>query len=78
MTDRIVGFRYMLHPGPMTSKTDGDRHFIGAGQLAQLYGVSLKNCVVCDNTSKGSPVDDPRYIHLYPRYNGDYEIPGEG
>lgn len=31
--------RYLLCPGWVTSQTDGQSHYIGAHQLARLYGV---------------------------------------
>lgn len=65
--------RYVLHPGCVTSKRDGDRHFINGRTLAHLYGVDYSTCVFGD-------VPPPRYIerpgdvHLYPRYDGDYDV----
>lgn len=40
--------RYVLHPGYVTSKNDGDQHFIGGPRLAQLYGVDIRQCVFGD------------------------------
>ena len=37
---------YVLCPGWVRSRTDGDAHFIGARQLAHLYGVSMAECLV--------------------------------
>lgn len=31
--------RYVLHPGPIISKNDGDLHYINAPRLARLYGL---------------------------------------
>ena len=66
---------YVLHPGYVTSKNDGDRHFIDAPTLAKLYGVPLHQCLIYDirrpENIKGF-VDNPNFKHLRPRYNGHY------
>lgn len=69
----MTSVRYVLHPGYIRSKNDGDRHFIGGPRLARLYGVSLLDCVYGD-----VPTYTPREgdIHLRPRFNGDYQLPG--
>lgn len=38
--------RYCLHPNWVNSKEDGNRHFVGYLQLAQLYGVKTGEYVV--------------------------------
>jgi hypothetical protein len=38
--------RIFLHPGPVTSKVDGDRHYVDAAALSYLYSVPLKACNV--------------------------------
>jgi len=74
----IKKHRVMLHPGEVTSKSDGDRHFIGGAQLARLYGVLPTDEVVTYDHS--NPTHNEEYekrhelyvLHLYPRYHGDY------
>ena len=39
--------KYVLVPQEVKS-ADGDRHFISAPQLADLYGVSMKDCIIRD------------------------------
>lgn len=64
--------RYILRPGWIFSRNDGDRHYISAPQLAQLYGVSMQECFIArDETS----LTDTALIALEPRYDGNYEIP---
>ena len=65
---------YVLHPGRVTSKNDGDVHFISADNIAKLYRLphgswraaayhsDLERCLV-----RG---DD---INLFPRFDGEYE-----
>ena len=60
---------YCIHPSEVTSKTDGDRHFIGYDQLVRLYGLDPRDCVHQDRVR---PEHYSNYVHLYPRYNGDY------
>jgi len=63
--------RYVLHPGWVFSKTDGDKHFIGGPRLARLYGVDIQECVFGDVPDyKELPGD----VHLAPSYSGDYSL----
>jgi hypothetical protein len=75
--------KYMVHPGFMTSKNDGQEHHISARRLMQLYKVHPNECVVCHGCQRnprmmacGTAFGDRmgKYIHLTPRYNGDYEL----
>lgn len=66
--------RYVLHPGYVTSKNDGDEHWISAGNLARLYRVKPTDCIVVDGRTRGH-VSLPDDVHLYPRYDGDYKLP---
>lgn len=73
--------KYIVHPGPVYSKNDFDRHHISAGQLMRLYGVSVSECLVCAHCQgrKMLPcVRDAGYVHLYPRSDGNYELPQVG
>lgn len=75
--DRTIP-KYVLCPGFITSKTDGDWHFISAQQLAELYRVPMSECVTMPDMS------DPRNrnwykpqgaIELRPKYSGNYTLP---
>lgn len=62
----------IIHNGWITSKNDGEGHFITASSLIQLYRINPKKHIVILN--------GPRYmdgIHLEPRYHGDYEEESE-
>ncbi len=74
--------RYLLCPGLVRSRTDGDRHYVSARQLAHLYGVSMDECLVLPNDNEWASRMKSRYllartdlIHLMPRSNGDYTLP---
>jgi len=70
--------KYVLNPGYVFSKSDGDEHFITARRLAELYRVPMSACVirpdVGDPRNRGwySP---PGAIELYPRFDGNYMLP---
>lgn len=64
--------RYVLHPGWIHSKNDGDRHFIGGHRLTRLYGVDMRQCIYGDVSNY---IEQEGDIHLYPRYQGDYSLP---
>jgi len=65
--------KYVIFPGWIRSKNDGDRHFIGVGALAELYQVNLSECLVYDDHMPSHFYDG--LIRLHPKYNGDYTIP---
>lgn len=69
--------KYALHPGYVYSKNDGDRHWISATRLAQLYGVKMGECIDAAYTHHMNNTHRESLIHLYPDYNGDYKLPEE-
>jgi hypothetical protein len=64
--------RYVLHPG-FINRPDGDRHYISGLELARLYGVSILHCTIAHSRAYKEQTGD---IHLRPKNNGDYVIPG--
>ena len=68
--------RYVLHEGFVTSRRDGQRHFIGHGQVARLYGVNPSECLRYPRPPYDlSWQESPGLIHLYPRSDGNYTLP---
>ena len=68
--------KYLVCPGTVISKSDGDEHFISAGQLMRLYGVKPTECVVMPTGSARRGWTEPAgLIHLRPSYHGNYELP---
>jgi hypothetical protein len=78
-----VTVRYLLCPGEVTSRHDGQSHHVGVAQLAALYRVPMSECFVLP-----SPVPDYRarndllaradrgeLVALHPRFDGDYRLP---
>jgi hypothetical protein len=72
MTNDDKALRYVLHPGYVISKYDGQEHFVGGPTLAQLYGVNIHDCVFGDIPSYREQEND---VHLRPRCDGDYRLP---
>ena len=66
--------RYAILPGSVRSASDGQTHFINAGQLMRLYNVTLDECIVLHNiydiSKRGMGL-----ILLSPRDDGDYRLP---
>lgn len=68
--------KYILHPGEVVSRADGARHYVGALELARLYGVKVSECVSAQDRYIYRLSTDG-LIHLYPRRDGDYTLPKE-
>lgn len=78
--------RYLLFPGPVRSRSDGQVHHVTAPALARLYGVRFGDCLVLPAPGRelypgerlrlierSEPGGD--LIALHPRYDGDYRLP---
>lgn len=71
--------RYVLCPGYVYSRNDGQRHWVGAAQLRQLYAVPARECVTYPQ-GEGTEADirrriwraPPGSVELRPRADGDY------
>ena len=68
--------KYVIHPGYVDSKNDGQKHWISRDQLIRLYGVNQQDCL-SDRDSLRGFTDDTKIIHLHPMYNGNYFLPSE-
>ena len=66
--------KFAIHPGYITSKNDGDRHFISYNQLIKLYGANPNECFEWVKGHADVKLWDD-YIHLKPRFDGDYDLP---
>jgi len=67
--------RYVIFPGVVRSKRDGDWHYVTARELSHLYGISLHKCTVV--AGRDSIGFRPRKgdILLTVQYSGDYTLP---
>jgi hypothetical protein len=66
--------RYVLSPGYVISKSDGDRHYIGTAQLRRLYGVPNTARCISDEAPDYRPMQGD--ILLCPRHDGNYQRAG--
>ena len=67
--------RYVLCPGWIISKNDGDWHYISAAKLAKCYGVNLRDCLIKLPTQRLHPGFYTGMVFLEPRDDGDYQLP---
>lgn len=76
--------RYLVLPGYVTSTKDGQRHYIGAGDLVMLYKVALADCIIAPDPRMNTirerdllthRVETGELIALRPKCNGDYRLP---
>lgn len=76
--------RYLLCPGLVRSRADGDRHHVGAMDLARLYGVRVADCLVLppqrpeNHRARMDLLDRVRLgelVALQPRADGQYQLP---
>lgn len=68
--------KYVVYPGYIRSKTDGDTHFIGGDTLIQLYKLPPNECLIhydLMNPPRRSSFCE-KLISLYPRYDGNYTL----
>ncbi len=68
--------KYLVFPDWVRSRNDGQRHFINAEQLMELYHVNPSECVVLGSESMGMDLSDvAKLTQLRPRYDGNYDQP---
>ncbi len=74
--------KYVVLPGPVHSRKDGQIHSIGAPTLMNLYKVMPSECVVYYHDLAAASAGYKRanewklkLIHLTPRTSGDYRLP---
>jgi hypothetical protein len=71
--------KYIAFPGVVTSKSDGDIHFIGYYDLCRLYNVNPADVLNFDamQTLKGfTPEFLNELVQLSPREDGKYTAQG--
>lgn len=69
--------KYVLCPGEVQSRCDGDWHYIGAARLAQLYKVKMRDCIVYSEERLTGYTEEQkeRLIWLHPQYSGNCSLP---
>jgi hypothetical protein len=75
---RVRELKFLVCPGWVTSKNDGDRHWITAHQLMQLYMVRPEQCLIQGEAAElhiiGRRFDTEHLIPLRPSYHGHYPV----
>ena len=68
---------YFCYGGHIISQNDGDRHFVTARQVAELYGLNIRQQNVKLITQRAQEADAnlENVVKLYPKSNGDYTLP---
>lgn len=68
---------YVICPGIVTSRTDGQEHYVDERSLISLYGVHPALCVVFPrNEAQERGWRKPVHaMYLEPQYSGDYSLP---
>jgi hypothetical protein len=67
--------KFVLHPGFVRSKNDGQHHFIGVAELARLYELHRTDytiCYGCSHELSGQCRPEKGRINLGPLYSGNY------
>jgi hypothetical protein len=67
--------KWLVVPDFVTSKTDGQRHFINGQKLMELYGVDPEECIVVAHPTLTNGYDLEKLLILSPRYDGNYTLP---
>ena len=63
--------KYLVFPGRVVSRTDGQEHHVRAGNLMRLYGVHPDECHIARD---GVGLWGMDLVELRPRGNGDYSL----
>lgn len=69
--------KYILYPGFVVSKHDRERHYVGAQQLARLFGVDMRECITAEPSARFSSEFLDKLIPLRPRPSGNYTLKAE-
>ena len=63
---------FIIKPGNVISKTDGDVHHISFSELRNLYGLSMSQCI--DGTNLRTTKLNFNQIYLEPDTTGNYNL----
>lgn len=65
-----------IHPGWISSRNDGDWHYITYNKLIRLYNLNPRDCVLWDDKVPATFIgrNKDNYKHFYPLYSGDYHL----
>jgi hypothetical protein len=66
-------YKYIICPMYVTSKYDGDWHYISTSELISLYNVKPNECICANNPGKLYGLRGYKFWYLWPLNSGDYE-----
>lgn len=68
--------KYVCVGGFITSKNDGDRHYVGPHTLAVFYNINPKECFFAkdENDPLLLSIRTEELIYLQPRFDGNYNL----
>lgn len=73
--------KYVVCPGRVVNKDDGQTRYVKADELIRLYGVNGQECAIYepspwwpDSYYRMAERQHSGLIRLYPRHNGDYSL----
>ncbi|HBG8375342.1 TPA: hypothetical protein KRG95_001992 [Clostridioides difficile] len=66
--------KYVVFEWEITSKNDGQKHFINFRYLIKLYGVSSRECIRVKDFYERDGLDLKDIKFLYPRNDGKYKL----
>ena len=68
--------KYVVYPGIVFSRSDGDKHYISTHRVMELYGVNPQECVLItdDRSDIELGLNLSHLIPLYPRNDGNYKL----
>lgn len=64
--------KYILYPGYVRSKYDGELHLVTYGKLIELYKLNPKDCIDGSKVFLFHEFNKNKLIHLSPREDGNY------
>lgn len=68
-------YKYYVVPGEVVSREDGQRHFVSADTLMDLYGVDPEECVIARAYPfQGTGMQTEGLRTLKPRWDGRYRL----
>uniref|UniRef100_A0A6M3LH95 Uncharacterized protein n=1 Tax=viral metagenome TaxID=1070528 RepID=A0A6M3LH95_9ZZZZ len=67
--------KYIVYPGFVTSRNDGDRHYVSASQLIHLHKVQNSECIIVRGRRDYYKLHgiNRELINLIPRSDGNYK-----
>ena len=68
---------FILYPGTIKSKTDGDLHYISYKQLLRLYQIPPHLVINGSNLNSLRGIIRGNYFHMFPDNDGVYQLTNE-